>query len=453
MLKPLSFNGKALVRTIDSDGYSLPHEFTISWTPTYYDSPSSIDPVYFNVATVYFANGQSKTFKSNQGPITHENTVKAYGSEITRIDFVDSQYLDTVDFVSNYYVTPTESLFSGARTLRLFHGPMSMVGNTSAKNMFNGCYNLGDTLGQGAFRLVDCEGLTTLEGMFSGCYQYYNPDSTPKGHDFLFSHLFDSLSSVTSMKSMFSGCTHLNMVWIPYTDGFDTSNLTDMSYMFYGTDIHDISERLDISLYISNLSGINTSNVTDMSYMFANTSNLGTMLEAPFDTHNVTNVEGMFAGSGIHAYDATGTDTVAHWDFTNVTNMSRFFSSCPNLVYVDVRNNFEHGDSLVDVSYMFNNCTSLLGPTLWFTGSSITNMSYMFNGCSSLKQISCENLLLTGTPTMTDMFKGCSSLEEIWLAPDVTENTLNLLKGQLQRDVGGTWKTRNNTYETILYKE
>ena len=453
MLKPISFGGKALVRTIDSDGYSLPHEFTISWTPTYYDSPSSIDPVYFNVATVYFANGQSKTFKSNQGPITHENTVKAYGSEITRIDFVDSQYLDTVDFVSNYYVTPTEGLFSDARTLRLFHGPMSMAGNTSAKNMFSGCYNLGDTLGQGAFRLVDCEGLTTLEGMFSNCYQYYNPESTPKGHDFQFSHLFDSLASVKSMKSMFSGCTHLNMVFIPDIPSLDTPNLRNMSYMFYGTDIHNISENPDISLYISNLAGLNTSNVTNMSYMFANTPNFGSWLEAPFDTHNVTNVEGMFAGSGIHAYDATGAHSVAHWDFTNVTNMSRFFSSCPNLGYVDVRNNFEHGDSLVNVSYMFNNCTSLISPVFWFTGSSITNMSYMFNGCSSLTQIFWTNLSLTGTPTMTNMFKGCSSLEEIWLAPDVTENTLNLLKGQLQTDVGGTWKTRNNTYETILYKE
>ena len=150
------------------------------------------------------------------------------------------------------------------------------------------------------------------------------------------------------------------------------------------------------------------------------------MLEAPFDTHNVTNVEGMFAGSGIHAYDATGTHTVAHWDFTNVTNMSRFFSSCPNIVYPSLRNNFEHGDSLVNVSYMFNNCTSLISPTIEFTGSSITNMSYMFNGCSSLTHIVFSRLSITGTPTMTDMFKGCSSLEEVWLPLNVTENTLNL---------------------------
>jgi hypothetical protein len=453
MLKPLSFNGKALVRTIDSDGYSSPHKFTISWTPTYYDSPSSIDPVYFNVATVYFANGQSKTFKSNQGPITHDNTVKAYGSEISRIDFVDSQYLDTVDFVSNYYVTPTESLFSGARTLRLFNGPMSMAGNTSAKNMFSGCYNLGGKFSQGAFHLVDCEGLTTLEGMFNGCYQYYETESTPMGHNFQFSQIFDSLASVTSMKGMFSGCTHLNMVFIPDIPSLDTPNLTDMSYMFYGTDIRNISENPDISLYISTLSGINTSNVTDMSYMFANTPNLGTWLEAPFDTHNVTNVEGMFAGSGIHAYDATGTHSVAHWDFTNVTNMSRFFSSCTNIVYPSIRNNFEHGDSLVNVSYMFNNCTSLIAPTLWFAGSSITNMSYMFNGCSSLTEIDFSRLSLTGTPTMTDMFKGCTSLEEVSLPLNVTENTLNLIKGRLQTDVGGTWKTRTDTHVTILYKE
>lgn len=452
MLRPISFGGKALIRTIDSDGYCSPHEFTISWTPTYYDSPTSIDPVYFNVATVNFANGQSKTFKSNQGPITYDNTVKAYGSEIASIDFLDTQYLDTIDFVSNYYVTPTESLLSGTRTLRLFNGPMSMSGNTSAKNMFSGCYNLGGKYSQGAFHLVDCEGLTTLEGMFSDCFKYYDSDAVPYGHDFQFSQLFDSLSSVTSMKNMFNGCTHLATVWIPYTAGFDTSNLTDMSYMFYGTDIHSVDERLNIGLHLSNLSGINTSNVTNMSYMFANTPSLG-WVQAPFDTHNVTNLQGMFAGSGMHTYDATGGTSVAHWDFSNVTNMSRCFSSCTNINYIDVRNNFEHGDSLVDVSYMFNNCTGLYSANVFFTGSSITNMSYMFNGCSSITQILMEKLSLTGTPTMTNMFSGCSSLEEIWLPLNVTENTLNLIKGRVQTDVGGTWKTRTTSSRTILYKE
>lgn len=447
MLKPLSFNGKALVRTIDSDGYTIPHEFRISWTPTYYDSPSSIEPVYFNVATVYFANGQSKTFKSNQGPITHVNTVEAYGSEITSIDFLDSQYLDTIDFVSNYYVTPTESLLSGTKTLRTFYGNMSMSGNTSAKNMFSNCYNLGGTTtSQGVSGLKDCSGLTTLEGMFSDCYKYYDSSSSPSHHEFYFNTVFDSLESVTSMKSMFSGCTHLGQVTLRKSDGLDTPNLTDTSYMFYGTDLGDIDS--DHGSSSSDLSGLNMSNVTDTSYMFGS-CNTRVWLDIKWDTHNVRNAQGMFAGSSITVY---GTSNFSYCDFSSVTNMSRYLSSCTSLIYPTLRH-FENGDSLVDVSYMFNNCTRMTSVVPGFVGASITNMSYMFNGCSALTYIDFSRLSLTGTPTMTDMFKGCSSLEQILLPRNVTTNTLNLIKGRVQTDVGGTWTATTGSSFTYLNKE
>lgn len=458
MLKPLSFNGKALVRTVDSYGYCIEHKFTISWTPTYYDSPTSIDPVYFNVATVHFANGTSKTFKSNEGPITHANTVEAYGSEITSIDFVDSQFhLDTVTFTSNYYVTPMESLMSGTRNLRYFYGNLSMDGNTSVKNMFNGCYSLGKSTNSGGVfgesggpALRDCNNLTSLEGMFSGAFIYYDSDATRPYHEFDFDNVFDDLSSITSMKNMFRGCSHLGMVRLVKKDGKTrTPSLTDMSYMFYNTDLRTIDS--DHGLDSSDLSGIDTSNVTDMSYMFANTPNLE-WVEAPFDTHNVTNLQGMFSGSGTHTYDATGETSVAHWNFSNATNMSHFFSSCSNLTYISLRNNFYYGDSLVDVSYMCSGCTAMYGITMNFVGAGITNMSYMFNGCSALEWISMENLSLTGTPNMTSMFSGCSSLSEITLSKDVTSNTLNLIKNHVQTDVGGTWSTRSTGTSTILYK-
>lgn len=452
MLKPLSFNGKALIRTIDSDGYSIPHEFRIEWTPTSYDSPTSIDPVYFDVATVYFANGTSKTFKSNQGPITHANTVETYGSEITSIDFLDTKYLDTVTFTSNYYVTPMDSLMSGTRNLRYFYGNLTMDGNTSVKNMFNGCYSLGkSTNSEGVFgasggaALRDCNKLTSLESMFSGAFLYYDSDSVNPYHTFDFDNVFDDLSTITSMKSMFSGCTHLGMVRLVKKDGKTrTPSLTDMSYMFYNTDLRDIDS--DHGWSSSDLSGLDTSNVTDMSYLFGSCNTRG-WIDIPFDTHNVTNVQGMYAGSSLTVYNNAN----SRWDFSSVTNMSRFFSSCTRLLSPDIRN-FYNGDSLVDVSYMCNGCTAMTGITIDFVGAGITNMSNMFNGCSSLEWISMTNLSLTGSPTMTSMFSGCSSLSEIYLGKNVAENTLNLIKNRVQTDVGGTWSTRSTGTSTILYK-
>lgn len=453
MLRPISFGGKALIRTIDSDGYCSPHEFTISWTPTYYDSPTSIDPVYFNVATVYFANGQSKTFKSNQGPITHANTVEAYGSEIQSIDFLDTQYLDTVTFISNYYVTPMDSLMSGTRNLRYFYGNLSMDGNTSVKNMFNGCYSLGKSTNSGGVfgtsvgpALRDCNNLTSLESMFSGAFLYYDSDSVSPYHTFDFDNVFDDLSTITSMKSMFSGCSHLGMVRLVKKYGKTrTPSLTDMSYMFYGTDLRDIDS--DHGWSSSDLSGFDTSNVTDMSYLFGSCNTRG-WIDIPFDTHNVTNAQGMYAGSYITVYNNAN----SRWDFSSVTNMSRFFSGCTRLLSPSIRN-FDNGDSLVDVSYMCNGCIAMTGITIDFVGEGITNMSYMFNGCSALTYIDFSRLSLTGTPTMTDMFKGCSSLEQIVLPRNVTTNTLNLIKGRVQTDVGGTWTATTGSSFTYLNKE
>ena len=394
MLKPLSFNGKALVRTIDSDGYCSEHKFTISWTPTYYDSPTSIDPVYFNVATVHFANGTSKTFKSNEGPITHANTVEAYGSEITSIDFVDSQFhLDTVTFTSNYYVTPMESLMSGTRNLRYFYGNLTMDGNTSVKNMFNGCYSLGKSTNSGGVfgesggpALRDCHNLTSLEGMFSGAFLYYDSDAVYDCHYFDFDDVFDDLSTITSMKDMFRGCRHLGIVKLQKKNGQTrTPSLTNMSYMFYNTDLRYIEPEYD--LFSSDLRGLDTSNVTDMSYLFGS-CNI-TYIDQTLDTHNVTNAQGMFAGSKITNFSSGAS---AYWDFSSVTNMSHFFSSCTLLQYPSLHN-FNNGDSLVDISYLCNECTAMRGIVIDFVGSRITNMNHMFYGCSALEWVSMNIIL------------------------------------------------------------
>ena len=87
---------------------------------------------------------------------------------------------------------------------------------------------------------------------------------------------------------------------------WDTSKVTDMSYMFY--DAKEFNE--DISLW-------DTSNVTDMSYMFQCTNfnqDIGV-----WDTSNVTNVSWMFHD----AYNFN--QDIGRWDTSKVTNMSMMF--------------------------------------------------------------------------------------------------------------------------------
>src|SRR5690348_17193702 len=83
---------------------------------------------------------------------------------------------------------------------------------------------------------------------------------------------------------------------------WNTSNITDMSCLFYGA--KDFNE--DISWW-------NTSNVTNMYYMFAYAKNFNQPLAA-WDTSNVTNMSYMF-------YEAENfNQPLADWNTRSVTN-------------------------------------------------------------------------------------------------------------------------------------
>ena len=90
----------------------------------------------------------------------------------------------------------------------------------------------------------------------------------------------------------------------------DTSNVTNMSYMFY---------------YCNNLTSIpllDTSNVTNVSYMFYRCYNLSSI--PLLDTSNVTNMSGMFDS-------CISLTSIPQLDTSNVTNMSGMFDGCNKL--------------------------------------------------------------------------------------------------------------------------
>lgn len=100
---------------------------------------------------------------------------------------------------------------------------------------------------------------------------------------------------------------------------FDTSNVTNMSGMFAGFSYDSLD-----------LSGFDTSNVTDMSGMFVN-SNIASLNLSSFDTKNVTNMSSMFLNSKLTSINLSNFDT------KNVTNMSGMFASS-SFTSLDVSN-------------------------------------------------------------------------------------------------------------------
>ncbi|WP_288689313.1 BspA family leucine-rich repeat surface protein, partial [uncultured Enterococcus sp.] len=145
------------------------------------------------------------------------------------------------------------------------------------------------------------------------------------------------VSQVTDMTSFFSDCRVLNGVDL---SGWDTSNVTNMSNMFFET--FDQTENL-IHL---DLSSFDTSNVVDMSGMFSRCTKVQSIDLSSFDTSNVVNMNRMF-----FACNELITLDIAHFDTSNVVYMSRLFAECKKLRYVDV-SNFDTS-SAIDLSVMF----------------------------------------------------------------------------------------------------
>ena len=217
---------------------------------------------------------------------------------------------------------------------------------------------------------------------------------------------FDKLK-VTNMNSMFGECHNLIRLNV---SNFNTSNVTDMSYMFVNC------------TYMTNLniSNFNTSNVTDMSCMFASCQNLTNLDISTFDTSNVTNMSYMFVGcSSLTKLD------VSNFDTSNVTNMSYMFVGCSSLTKLDV-SNFDTSN-VTDMSWMFYNSTNLIDLNLsTFNTSNVTDMSYMFNSCYSLTKLDVSNFDTSNVTDMMSMFARSSSLTELNVSNFDTSNVTDM---------------------------
>ena len=166
---------------------------------------------------------------------------------------------------------------------------------------------------------------------------------------------------VTDMSNAFSSNNN------PYegidVTSWDTSNVTDMSYMFYYNPVFN-----------QDISNWDVGNVTDMSYMFSFTpfnQNIGN-----WDVGNVTDMTHMFAGSLFNL-------DIGSWDTSSVVTMSSMF-------YNNSEFNQDIGDwdtsSVVVMTYMFS-YNSVFNQDIgdWDT-SSVTDMTAMFEFNTAFNQ-------------------------------------------------------------------
>ena len=197
-------------------------------------------------------------------------------------------------------------------------------------------------------------------------------------------------SNVTDMRYMFFNCEALENLDL---SSWDTSNVANMGYMFLNC---EALKSLDLSKW-------DTSNVTDMSCMFEDCYNLKTLDVSNFNTSKVTNMREMFCGcESLKKLDVSSFDT------SQVKKMMEMFGGCKKLKKLDLRSFNKTQET--GMEFMFSGCSSLESLDLSkFDTSNLKSMYKMFLNCPSLKEVYMDNFNKTNLKSMTSVFEGCNN--------------------------------------------
>ena len=221
--------------------------------------------------------------------------------------------------------------------------------------------------------------------------------------------------NMTDLSGMFSNC--INVVEFSNSSNWDTSNIKNMSNMFYNCN----------NLTTLDVSNFDTSKVTDMGWMFYSCKSLTTLDVSNFDMHNVTTIDSMFSDcNSIESLDMT------NWNTANVTNIghalwerSGLFNKCRKLTEIKGIENLNIS-KVSNLGATFRGCNNLKELNIggWDT-SMVETTSQMFNGCSSLLSLDLNNWNTNKFKDITAMFYGCSNLIKLninnWNTSNITK--------------------------------
>ncbi len=193
-------------------------------------------------------------------------------------------------------------------------------------------------------KYLDFSNVTSTERMFYYCTTLINMPS------------INTSDKLISTSRMFQSTSNLESVEV-----FDTSNVTDMSNMFYSTKIIkvpliDTSSVENMSSFVWLCTDLTTfptldfSNVINMKGTFNSCTNLTTI--GNLDTSKVTDMTNM-------CKDCTNLTTIGNLDTSKVTTMNSMFSGCTSLTSIPLLDTSSLPDTSQSTTSMLYNCTSL----------------------------------------------------------------------------------------------
>lgn len=221
----------------------------------------------------------------------------------------------------------------------------------------------------------------------------------------------NSADATSNTKYMFNGCKYF-MKSVKFSKNIDTSNVTDMSYMFYYC---EKLEELDIS-------GFDTGNVINMRDMFFRNLKLKNLDVTNFDTSKVTNMSEMF-------YQCAALESldVSNFNTSSVTDMSSMFAQCNALASLDLRgwntSNVTNMMQMFQQSYGGNSSLRSLDLSSFDT-SNVTNMMQMFRDCEFLTSLDLGSFDTGNVANMSCMFYNTPELKTIYVSQDKWSTSL-----------------------------
>jgi surface protein len=216
-------------------------------------------------------------------------------------------------------------------------------------------------------------GLTSLDYAFLGAHNLVSvPSVLP--------------STVVSLEGTFMWADSFNHANI---GAWDTSNVTDMSFMFSYA-----------SSFNQSLNSWDTTSVTDMSFMFYEACLFNGDV-SNWDTSNVTNMLGMFSSTAFN-------HSLNSWDTGNVTNMNSMFNNA--LSFNGDVSNWDTG-KVTDMNLMFHRAFSFNQDISDWDTSSVTDMGSMFRDATSFNQ-SLSTWVTSSVTDMGSMFRGATSFNQ-----------------------------------------
>jgi len=243
-------------------------------------------------------------------------------------------------------------------------------------------------------------------------------------------------------------------------EDWNTSAITDMSYMFAGSaekrtksinscwigSTNNITRNF---FYAKNfnvdISKWDVSNVTNMEGMFHKASSFNQPLNS-WDVSNVTNMEGMFVGATAFNGD------INEWDVSNVTNMKSMFQGSESF---NQPLNDWNVSNVTDMSTMFLYAENFNGDISQWNVSNVTDMSTMFFYAENFNR-DISDWIVSSVTDMAAMFQCATAFNQplnSWNVSKVTDMSYMFYQAVSFNQPLDRWNVGNVTNMESMFED